>query len=253
MPLHLPLCILTQLSSAFTPPSHFFIAATNMTTYALLLWMIDGVPVEHRVSLRNGELLLSEYFLQSLLPPSVKFQGLQAVIQREGDVSHINVEPRWDHEDHKHYLLEHTLSSTYRILHSDACIYVSDSLEAMEDPLNDSSYATPCSKISPPVHYNIDTDEEEGIDGTKTLTSSERTQGTGEYTKQECSKDTSIAAWIVNRAKTSRLSKLLELCGPPNKVGEPPAIYNGNICFELPPTHKNRKMIGIEQKYDGHL
>lgn len=210
--------------------------------------MIMGAPVEQIASLRNGELLLSEYYLQSLLSPSVNFQGLQATVQTEGSVSHVDVVPRWDHEDHKHYLIEHTLSSTYRILHLGNCIFVSHSLESMEDATNDSICATPHFKTSTTLPFTIDTDEEE-----EAPTSFQDTQATSEYTKLDSSKDTSIIEWIVNRTKTCKLSKLIELCGPPNKVVELPAVYNGNTCFELPPAHDNGSMHGMEQKYNGHL
>ena len=50
------------------------------------------------------------------------------------------------------------------------------------------------------------------------------------------------------------MKKLLEKCNDVVIVDELRNVYNGTMCFELPPTFGNKKrMYGIEQKYDGHL
>ncbi|MCO5614564.1 hypothetical protein L7F22_068847, partial [Adiantum nelumboides] len=56
----------------------------------------------------------------------------------------------------------------------------------MEDANNDSVYATPCSKILPPdVQHNIDADEEQVIQPTKTPTSFQSIHGDRETVQRK--------------------------------------------------------------------
>ena len=218
-----------------------------MSSSVQLLWMINNALVKQSVSFRNGELLLSEHYLQSLLPPTIKFQGLQEIVQAEGSMSKIRVLPRWDQENHAHYLLEHTFSSTYHILHSADNITLSDSQDTMDAIADDSSVSL-SSKVTTQV---CDVGEE--YVHVKKVHTSNRTKEFNPNIDLECSNDTSIVSWINERAKYSRLFRLLEICGPSKRVGDLPSEYNGNVSFELPLADDNKKMVGMDQKYDGHL
>ena len=233
-----------------------------MESYALLTWRLGGDTIEHRVSVRNGEVLLSEYYLQSLLPPSVKFYGLQAVIVSEGQLSKVNLSPRWDHEGHEHYLIDMALSSTYFIMHSNDWVPISDSANSLQDEVDkilDST--TGCSKLTPMcLELNSDVDDDvievsapPGSNTARCLDSLQQKPQSSVQSKDYINKEKSIINLIQERGIAGRLTKLLALCGSSIKVNEIPSEYNGTICFELPPSQGQKRMQGMEQKYDGHL
>ncbi len=228
---------------------------------ATLRWIFNGDSVEHQVSFTNDNVLLSGYYLQSLLPPICKFIGLKAIIECEQSQSEINISPIWDLDGHDHYLIQSTLSRTYVVVHSNDCVYVSDSLDSFEDGMESFSINTPgCSKTIP-MCIDQDSDGHEDIEAERacenTIVNEDMVTvqldcGTKDNSNLEIK---SIVQWIMENPGATRLKKLLAICGAPNQVDELPVVYDGTICFELPVLEhgKQKRMHGMEQKFDGHL
>lgn len=61
----------------------------------------------------------------------------------------------------------------------------------------------------------------------------------------------SVCDLVMNLSISSKLRRLFQLCGAPLKVSELPAMYNGNVAFELPPSIIN-SMEGMKHAFDGH-
>ena len=223
----------------------------NPSNSIILSWKVDGMLLQHEVSLRENEVLVSSFFLHSLLPPNSKFLGLSAIIETDDKKScEVNVKPRSDHKGNEHYLLDGTLSKTYRLVHSHDCVYVSDSMESVEGDTHDLFQFTSCGSKTSPLcvddeamsDMHFDTHEEDHNPIVVPVD-----------TDDEHAKRKSIISWIKDSTGAAKLKSLLSSCGDSILVEELPALYDGTVCFELPPAFGKNRMVGMEQKFDGHL
>lgn len=222
----------------------------NPSSSIILSWKVDGMLLQREVSLRDNEVLLSAFFLHSLLPPHCKLLGLSAIIETEDKKSsEVSVAPRSDHEGNEHYLLDGTLSKTYRIAHSHDCVYVSDSMETPEDDTpNMFQFTSRGSKSTPlcvddeamsDVHF--DTQEEDHV-----IQGSQHNPIVIPVDNDDADAErSSIINWIKESTGAAKLKSLLSNCGDPIQVEELPAVYDGTVCFELPPAF-GKNMVWLE-------
>lgn len=217
---------------------HFSILHTMTDTCARFLWRVGENNVHHEVQLRGGKLAVSAYYLQSLLPLSCKLLAVQAIVSGDA-ATKISIPSHWDLDENELFMIDSTLSLSYELVHSESCMYVSDSeMDNLQD-----SFQTP------PIQ-NPTTKGDCGIEKGTTETVYLDNNSDDSDTRQK----KNIVPWILESSGSRRLKNLLVLCEGPKQVNELPQVYNGNVCFELPPTlGRLKKMEGMEQRLDGHL
>lgn len=201
-----------------------------MATEVKLSWKVCDNIVTRHISLHEEKVLLSEYFLQNLLPPNCKFLTLNAIVQFGELKSEVEVPSHKDIDDNKHFLLEASLSKEFSIVHSTDVLYVSDSSEDNIKSCDGSSSS----------ELEMFEDLPLGLD-TADLSDSKPGQQ-------------SILPWLIENTKGNRLKCLLDQCAAPMFVQEVPRVYDGHVIFELPATFGiGSNMDGMQQKYDGHV
>ena len=209
------------------------------TSEATITWSVGDEKLIRNVGLRDNKLLLSQYFLQSLLPPSNRFVALNAVIQVGELYMNVETPSQWDIDGHQHFLLDSTLSTNYVLEHCLASAYISDSENniAVCHPHRSSSdnanvVDKPSSTDKKPTVIDLEATYAEKLAGNKDVIDLD------EKPKNEWK---SIVSWILEAPGSARLKQMIKISREPLQVNDIPRSYNGNIIFELPPTRNDMK------------
>lgn len=72
----------------------------------------------------GGKVLLSAFYLQYLLLPSLKFKTIHAIVQIGEDHVQVSIPTQWDFEGHQHFILDTSLSKRYVIIINDIALYI---------------------------------------------------------------------------------------------------------------------------------
>ena len=180
---------------------------------ATISWTTKDITFSTEVFLRSGSLLVSQSFLQNLLEPGSVVTGLEAVIEGQNEEGHVAVVEKWDTEGQCYFQIDESLALDYKISFH------------MEKEISDS--------------------------GQKIVDECIEIEGSSEDMEPSY---ISIIPWIRKQSSAHRLHKFLDMCGIALQVQELPITYDGNKIFELPPAiGKQKRMEGMEQRYDGHL
>ena len=124
-----------------------------MATTVTLSWNVKKNQISRELHLPEGSVLLSEYYLQNLLPPTCKFVSLFAIVQFGEIKTQMEIPSHKDIDGNNHFLLETTLSKEFFMEHTET-MFIADS---DDDKLNDFSFdSTPkysgtCVEISDEV------------------------------------------------------------------------------------------------------
>lgn len=159
----------------------------------------DDQSIFHDIQLRGNSLLISNYYLQSLLPQSSQLLGVLALVECDSSLTRVPSPPQWDVESHQHFLIDGLLSSSFELLHSASCVHVSESEECNStyEFKKDSLTKVAVSKrINPHLEFNV-----------VHLDSSTN--------EKEQAKSHSVVTCIQQNPQAKRLKRLLSICGPP--------------------------------------
>ena len=236
-----------------------------MATNIIISWIIDNNLLSKDLHLAEGKVLLSEYFLQNLLPPSCKFVSICAVVQF-GDVkTNMEIPSHKDLEGNTHFIIESSLSKEFFINHSKSTFYVSDSNDEKQNDFSFGSFpqdSEQCIQISDESETSASRKDVQDED---TSSSDLQILGDSSKGKQSCNDSPmsdqetpishqSIIPFLLNCGTGKRLQNLLLMSSTACQIQEIPTTYNGLCVFELPPTYgKVSTMEGMQQKYDGHM
>lgn len=206
---------------------------------ATIRWTIGQESYSRDVDVQNNRLLLSQYYLKSLLPPSSGFLSFKALICVGSEKLEIENPSEWDIDGNKHYILDLTLSNEYVIQHSRDCLYISDSDCSLQQPVARASLSSSGTSNKKEDYVELG---EKSFD----IVSSED--------EKVCTSKSSTLTWIQNSNTSPRLKSLLASCEKILQVSEIPQVYDGDIAFELPQVFESlKRMEGMEQRFDGHL
>ena len=238
-----------------------------METSIVLSWIINNNQLSRELDLPEGKVLLSQYYLQNLLPPTCKFVSLSAVVQFGEVKTKMEIPSHKDIEGNIHFLIESSLSKEFFIDHTETTFFVSDS---NEQKLNDFSfestqkYGDICIQISDKSDSSSSKEVLLGEEGSSSDIQILAGSSTGKYSNDDSpylqsglqtpTSHQSIIPYLLNCGRGKRLQNLLLMSSNSSNVLEVPTTYNGLCVFELPPTFgKVSNMEGMQQKYDGHV
>lgn len=209
-----------------------------MFSEVILEWEIDNSKIYHNIPLNSSSLLVSNVFLQSLLPPAYHLSGVSAIIDESTFVQISSIQ---DMDKNVHYLLDSSMSNRFSLVVIP--ISVCDSFDSFNSSKTTKKQATPCYDLSSSsTEGHFETTHQEGV--SRVIKNEE----------SPCQVFQSVVSYISSYAPPSILKSKLAKVISKKQVKEIPRSYDGDCVLEFPPTFGEiGNTHGMEQKYDGHL